>query len=127
MRKFIVFCLSVYFLLILFSCENTGNESTLSDTSNAVSEVSDPIEIINKDGYTMKITSQNDGKQILEIIPEAQDYSNETPYQPYRNIFSTEPIILNVNNETAPDYKTELVYKKREDGNYIYSNNLEML
>lgn len=113
------------------SIENSDNyEESDTSTGNGESYDTTPdfTEITNeKDNYTMQIKRNDDGTYTVIYTPKAQDRTDADMTQPFLNVFDTAEISFTLDPKSSVTERTEISYSKREGGNWIYSNNPEML
>lgn len=115
----------------LYGCNKIDYNSTISSNSSQNTESTQSEAKINytdnKDGYTMDIEYQDNGKFDFTITPKEQVYSAEPYNQPFDNIFSSEQTTGTIDSKRAFHNIAEIEYTKRDGGAFIYCNNPEML
>ncbi len=114
--------------------QNESSDVISNDNSNEISNENSQeptpafTEITNeKDNYTMHIKHNDDGTYTVTYTPKQQDRTTADMTQPFLNIFDTNEISFTVDPKSSTSERTEISYTKREGGNWIYSNNPEML
>lgn len=145
-QRWLAFLAAVLTILVLISCSSSKTKQTseisCSDTSSAypasrgLSEGNDTTAGITPDekedphlelNSNVISKSKTNSATASKTIPEPGKTGGKADLMPYKNIFSGDPVKIQVNDGIDPLKSCIVSYKKREGGTYIYSNNPEKL